>query len=99
MTYAQVLAYIAAIGKDNIVAFIIDNNRRAVRRRLADGTTIEPFDTRFELDPVLEALVVLDTDIMGVEFKTYTPVDHVQTIVAVVNPADAARLDKRYSIG
>jgi hypothetical protein len=97
MTFALLETTIATIGKDKIVGFAMDNNRRAVRRERAGVT--ESFDARFALDPALECLVLLDKDPTGIEFKTYTHVENIQGIFAVEDPALAGALDKRYCIG
>jgi hypothetical protein len=97
MTYALLVTSINTIGKDKIVGFAMDNNRRAVRRER--DNIVESFDDRFTLDPALECLVLLDRDPAGIPFKTYTHVENIQGIFAVEDPLHAGALDKRYCIG
>ena len=97
MTFAFLESVITEIGKELIVGFTIDNSRRTLRKTI-DGV-VQTFDERFTLDAATEALIVLDADPTGVEFKTYTHAENIQAIITVTTAEDVGKLDKRYAVG
>jgi hypothetical protein len=96
-TATELQVYIDKIGKDNIFGINFDNSKRVARREREGG--VESFDDRFVIDTDLDAVVISEKDQYGIPYKVYLPIDTIQAIYAVDNPADVGKIDKRYTVG
>jgi hypothetical protein len=102
MDLAMLNTYIATIGKDKILGFNFDNSRRVARRLLTNNLGvqyIEAFDDRFTINVALEAIIIREPDIYGVDVLNYIPIEGIQGVYAVDDPAHIAEVDVRYSLG
>ena len=97
MDYAQLMAIIADVGKENVIGFTFDTSKRVHRRKI-DGV-FETFDERFIISETLNCLIVKEPDLYGVEVTLHLPIPQIITVFSIDNPADIGKIDFRYMLG
>jgi hypothetical protein len=97
MFYAQLMAIIADVGKENVIGFTFDTSKRVHRRKI--NGVFETFDERFVISEALNCLIVKEIDLYGVEVTIHLPIPQIISVFSVNNPDDIRKVDFRYMLG